>query len=255
MKKRIFAVTTLALALVACGEQVGKPQAASSAEKVASVPAGLETQEKQFSYVMGYELALQAQLSMLKDAGIEIDQKVLLQAMNDQMAGKTSKVTPEQAQAAMEAIGQRLQKHFEQAASAANAKNQQFLDENKTQEGVKTTESGLQYKVNKEGAGNQAKLGDLVMVDYEGRLVDGTVFDSSKNHGDEPAAFPVVEGMAIPGFLEALQLMKEGGEYTVYIPADLAYGAMSPSPKIPANSILIFDIKLHKVVKDGAKGK
>ena len=127
-------------------------------------------------------------------------------------------------------------------------KGDAFLKENASKEGVKTTASGLQYKVKTEGTGASPKATDIVTVEYEGRLTDGTVFDSTKNHNNQPMDAPVVDGAFIQGWVEGLQLMKEGGEYTLYIPAKLAYGERGQGG-IPANSVLVFDIKVNKVQK------
>ena len=122
-----------------------------------------------------------------------------------------------------------------------------FLNQNKNATGVQTTASGLQYKVNKQGKGKSPKATDMVTVEYEGRLVNGAVFDSTAMHGNKPATFPL--NGVIPGWTEGLQLMHEGSNFTFYIPANLAYGDQSPSPLIPAYSTLIFDVKLIKVGK------
>ena len=120
-----------------------------------------------------------------------------------------------------------------------------FLNQNKNAKGVHTTPSGLQYKINHQTKGKSPKATDTVTVEYEGRLIDGTVFDSTAMHGNKPATFPL--NGVISGWTEGLQLMNEGSNFTFYIPADLAYGDQSPSPLIPANSTLIFDVKLIKV--------
>jgi len=113
-----------------------------------------------------------------------------------------------------------------------------FLHGNAKEAGVVTTESGLQYQVIKEGAGASPKSSDVALVSYRGTLVDGTVFDQS-----EQAAMPI-DGI-VPGFAEALQLMKKGGEYKIYLPPYLAYGDKVPEgAPIPPNSVLIFDVKL-----------
>ncbi|WP_100137365.1 FKBP-type peptidyl-prolyl cis-trans isomerase [Snodgrassella alvi] len=136
------------------------------------------------------------------------------------------------------------------AASTSATRNPQvagdeFLAKNKTVSGVKTTASGLQYKINHEGSGKKPKASDMVTVQYEGRLIDGTVFDSTAQRNNKPATFPL--NGVIPGWTEGLQLMSEGSEFTFYIPANLAYGEQSPTSTIPANSVLIFDVKLLKV--------
>ena len=121
-----------------------------------------------------------------------------------------------------------------------------FLAENAKKEGVKTTASGLQYKVIKSGTGESPTLSDTVKVHYHGTLIDGTVFDSSVQRG-EPISFPV--GGVIPGWVEALQLMKVGDKWQLVIPAKLAYGEQSPSPAIPPNSVLIFEVELLGIEK------
>lgn len=119
-----------------------------------------------------------------------------------------------------------------------------FLVKNATREGVKTTKSGLQYEVVKEGTGRSPRILDTVVVNYEGKRVDDVVFDSSYTRG-KPSEFPV-KGV-IRGWREALPKMKEGGVWNIYLPASLAYGATSPNTKIPANSALIFKIELLEV--------
>lgn len=123
----------------------------------------------------------------------------------------------------------------------------EFLTKNKTAPGVTTTASGLQYKVNHEGNGKKPKASDMVTVQYEGRLIDGTVFDSTAQRDNKPVTFPL--NGVIPGWTEGLQLMSEGSDYTFYIPANLAYGEQSPTSAIPPNSVLIFNVKLIKVGK------
>jgi FKBP-type peptidyl-prolyl cis-trans isomerase FklB len=121
-----------------------------------------------------------------------------------------------------------------------------FLAENARKEGVVTTASGLQYKVIKPGTGESPRQTDRVKVHYHGTLIDGTVFDSSVQRG-EPIVFPV--GAVIPGWVEALQLMKVGDKWQLFIPARLAYGDRSPGPSIPPNSPLIFEVELLGIEK------
>jgi len=123
---------------------------------------------------------------------------------------------------------------------------EQFLVENAKKEGVKTTASGLQYKVIKSGTGATPKPTDTVKVHYHGTLTDGTVFDSSVQRG-QSISFPV--NRVIAGWVEALQLMKVGDKWTLFIPARLAYGERSPSSKIPANSPLVFEVELLGIEK------
>lgn len=131
-------------------------------------------------------------------------------------------------------------------AGEMNAKaGKDYLANNAKEEGVKVTESGLQYLVVKEGNGKKPGPNDVVTVHYTGRLIDGTVFDSSVERG-EPATFAV--GQVIPGWVEGLQLMSEGSAYRLFIPSELAYGEHGTGP-IQPNSTLIFDVQLLKVGK------
>lgn len=132
------------------------------------------------------------------------------------------------------------------AVEAARAAGSKFLEENAAKEGVKTTASGLQYVVEKEGEGAMPTAEDEVTVHYTGRLLGGTVFDSSVNRG-EPATFPL--NRVIPGWTEGVQLMKEGSKYVFFIPSDLAYGPQGIPGAIPPHSTLIFEVELIKVVK------
>ena len=136
----------------------------------------------------------------------------------------------------------------EQAAVAAEKKEaeQAYLAENAKKEGVQTTESGLQYKVIEEGSGESPAETDQVQVNYEGKLLDGTVFDSSYER-QKPATFGV--NQVISGWTEGLQLMKEGAKYEFYIPADLAYGQRGSGPKIGPGETLIFTVELLDVIK------
>ena len=132
------------------------------------------------------------------------------------------------------------------AADAATDAGAQFLTTNKAKPGVKTLPDGLQYKVIKEGTGSKPSADDTVTVDYTGTLIDGTVFDSSAKHG-QPMTFPVKD--VIPGWTEALQLMKVGSTWEIYVPASLAYGAAGAPPVIGPNETLIFKITLREVKK------
>ena len=129
-------------------------------------------------------------------------------------------------------------------AKQAQTTSDSFLTENAKKPGVKTTASGLQYKITQEGTGKQPTASSVVTVHYKGQQVDGKVFDSSLERG-EPIEFPL--NQVIPGWTEGLQLMKEGGKATLYIPSNLGYGPQGVPGMIPANSTLIFDVELIKV--------
>ncbi len=153
------------------------------------------------------------------------------------------KMKPDEAQKLINEYLTKLQGKLEAAAREAGEK---FLSENKQKPEVKETASGLQYVVEKEGTGAQPTAADEVTVHYTGKLLDGTVFDSSVNRG-EPATFPL--NRVIPGWTEGVQLMKEGAKYTFFIPSDLAYGAQGVPNAIPPHSTLIFEVELIKVIK------
>ncbi len=143
-----------------------------------------------------------------------------------------------------------LQAELDKQAAEAAAQNKQigeaFLTENAKRDGIKVTASGLQYEVLESGNGDSPEAKDRVEVHYTGKLIDGTVFDSSVERG-VPATFGVTQ--VIPGWVEALQLMHEGDKWRLYIPSDLAYGPQGAGGIIGPNSTLIFDVELLRVIK------
>lgn len=128
---------------------------------------------------------------------------------------------------------------------------EEYLAANAKRSGVMTTASGLQYEVLKEGSGPKPTPADLVLVDYEGKLVSGEIFDASARHGG-PQPLPV-SGM-IPGWTEGLQLMPKGAKYRFWLPPQLAYGERGAGDKIPPNAVTIFDVSLLEVASQGAMG-
>ena len=139
-----------------------------------------------------------------------------------------------------------FQEMVEKEAEENKVKGETFLAENKTKSGVITTESGLQYKVITEGTGEKPSAEDKVTVHYTGKLLDGTVFDSSVER-EEPVTFPL--NNVIRGWVEGLQFMHVGSKYIFWIPSELAYGMQPPSPTIPSNSMLEFEVELLEIVK------
>ena len=210
----------------------------------AEAPLKLETLAQRASYAIGSQIG-----SSMKQQGIEVDLKVVLRGMADALAGKELALSEEELEEAFTEFQKQMQaKQLETAkkAAAENAKvGAAFLATNGKKDGVKTTESGLQYKVLKRGAGATPKASSQVQVHYEGRLISGNIFDSSIKRGT-PAEFPV--NGVIKGWTEALQLMKEGDEWELYIPSTLGYGTRGAGADIGPNATLIFRVNLLKVL-------
>ncbi len=191
------------------------------------------------SYAWG--LAMGQQLKGMGVATLEFDSFV--NGLKSVYGEGKSEMEPEEAH---KLINEYLQSLQEKMAAAVKEEAKKFFDENRGKEGVKETASGLQYIVEKEGTGAQPSATDEVTVHYTGKLLDGTVFDSSVNRG-EPATFPL--NRVIPGWTEGVQLMKEGAKYRFFIPSDLAYGPQGIPNAIPPHATLIFEVELIKVIK------
>ena len=199
----------------------------------------LTTSIQQASYGMGLNMGQ----GLAQDGLTELDIDAMALGLQDGLSGSAARIDEKDIIAAFT----ELQASLEERATEANLVNQQenadYLAENAERDGVVTTESGLQYEILESGdaEGNQPAATDVVSVHYEGKLTDGTVFDSSLSRG-EPIDLPV--GQVIPGWVEALQLMRVGDKWKVTIPSELAYGEASPSPLIPPNSVLVFEMEL-----------
>jgi FKBP-type peptidyl-prolyl cis-trans isomerase FkpA len=232
-------VAASALAIAAVGAQESGAQTPPPAHAHAHASQGAASTSSdtkaQTSYSLG--LLLGAQLPKLGLDDKSVDFQKLAQGMKDVMSGKTH---PSQADQ------QRVQ-DFVQQNNAAAARR--FLAANGKRPGVKTTQSGLQYKVLSEGSGASPQPTDKVTVNYRGSLLDGTVFDSSYEKG-KPFTFPLSQRM-IPGWSEAISMMKPGAKWEIYIPPDLAYGPNSPPP-IPPNSLLKFEVEMLQVAPASA---
>lgn len=188
------------------------------------------------SYALGYEVAHQTPP--------ELDINSFVTGVREGHARTAPAYTEEELQAAYEQFQKEMQQKQVDNVKQAQASSDTFLTENAKKAGVKTTASGLQYLVTKEGTGKQPAATSIVKVHYTGKLVDGTVFDSSVERG-EPIEFPL--NQVIPGWTEGLQLMKEGGKATLYIPSKLGYGEQGVPGTIPPHSTLIFDVELIEV--------
>ncbi|QDT30749.1 Peptidyl-prolyl cis-trans isomerase Mip precursor [Gimesia panareensis] len=203
----------------------------------------LKDQKQKVSYGIGFNLGQ----NLMRD-NLDLDPQILAKGIIDAMTKQKPQMTEDEIRATLLAFQEQLRKDaqtkMEKAAQANVAKGKKFLADNAKKEGVKTTKSGLQYKVIKSGKGKTPKLTDEVTTHYRGTLIDGTEFDSSYKR-KQPATFPV--NRVIGGWTEALQLMKEGDKWQLFIPSDLAYGERGSGPDIGPNEVLIFDIELLKV--------
>lgn len=196
------------------------------------------------SYALGLSMG-----NNFRSSGIEkIDVKDFADGVAAVFSGETPKMTYDEAKAEIQKFFTEMEQRQREQAAEQGKINQQageaFLKENGVREGVHTTASGLQYEVIEEGTGASPKPTDDVTVHYTGKLIDGTVFDSSVERG-APATFGVTQ--VIPGWVEALQLMKEGAKWRLFIPSQLAYGPNGAGGVIGPNSTLIFDVELIKV--------
>jgi len=202
-----------------------------------------KSQLKDLKDKVSYSIGLNVGANFKKQ-GQELNPDALLAGVKDALSGKTPALNENELKETMEAWSKQMEDKQKVVGEKNAADATKFLAENKKKDGVKTTASGLQYKVMKEGAGAQPKETDTVTVNYRGTLINGTEFDSSYKRG-QPATFPV--NGVIKGWTEALQLMKTGSKYQLFIPADLAYGARAVGPDITPNSALIFEVELIEV--------
>ena len=193
---------------------------------------------EKISYALGLGIGQQ-----LKSMNIEnFDIKEFSRSIEDVMAGRDTDMTAREAQVM---LSEYFQKKEKEQAEENIAKGKAYLEENGKREGVITTKSGLQYEVLTEGTGKSPKATDKVCCHYEGRLTDGSVFDSSYQRG-EPADFGL--NQVIAGWTEGVQLMKEGAKYRFHIPYLLGYGERGAGASIPPYATLVFDVELIKVL-------
>lgn len=243
MSKKLLLCAAVAAAIVGCNQKTADKPDAKAGPK-------LETEEQKVSYGIG---VLEGK-RFKQDFNLDID--AFTAGLRASVNGETPAMTEEEIKTSIQAFGQKLmaKKQAEQTALAEKNKadGAAFLEANKKKDGVKTTESGLQYRVITEGKGAKPKADDKVEVNYRGTLTNGTEFDSSYKRG-APAPFTV--NQVIPGFAEGLQLMPVGSKYEFVIPADLAYGPSGTGPDgpIPPNSTLVFEVELLSIDKDKAK--
>ena len=239
MSKKLLLCAALAAAVVGCNQhKADKPDAKAGPK--------LETEEQKVSYGIGF---LEGK-HFKQDFNLDID--AFTAGLRTSTSGEKALLTDDEIKSTIQAFGQKLmaKKKAEQDAVAEKNKTESaaFMEANGKKEGVKTTASGLQYKVITEGKGAKPKADDKVEVNYRGTLINGTEFDSSYKRG---AAAPFTVNQVIPGFSEGLQLMAIGSKYELYIPSELAYGpgGTGPDGPIPPNSALIFEVELVKIGK------
>jgi FKBP-type peptidyl-prolyl cis-trans isomerase FklB len=227
MKRLIICLTAVCITSIGLAED--KPQ--------------LKDQKDKASYSIGYDIG-----ETFKKQKIELNVDALVAGLKEAVAGQDAAMPKEEREKTLQAFQKEMMEKQMAASKEAAAKNtaegEKFLAENKKKEGVKTTASGLQYKVLKEGSGTPPKETDTVVTNYKGTLIDGTEFDSSYKR-NEPATFPV--NRVIKGWTEALQLMKPGAKYQLFIPASLAYGERGAGQLIGPNATLIFEVELLSI--------
>ncbi len=204
----------------------------------------LKDQKDKVSYCIGINIG-----SSFKQQGIDVNLDVLMAGFKDALSGSKTILTQEEIQQTLMTFQRELMTKQAEHAKELTEKNKKegeaFLVENKKKEGVKTTASGLQYKIITEGKGKRPTADDTVRVHYKGTLLDGSEFDSSYKLG-EPAEFSV--SGVIPGWTEAVQLMPVGSKWQLFIPSKLAYGEQGQGPVIGPNATLIFEVELLAVV-------
>lgn len=234
---------TVATATAAPADKAASAETTAKAEVSPSEAAGadpLKAPGADISYCVGLDIG-----GSLKDIPATLDLDLVIRGIRDQLEGRPHLLDEGQVMSIKREFSAKIQqeraKKMETAAADNKAIGAKFLEGNKARKGVVTTASGLQYEVVKEGAGAAPKATDTVKVHYRGTLIDGKEFDSSHSRG-EPATFPV--NRVIPGWTEALQLMKVGGVSKLFIPSELAYGERGAGQDIGPNSTLIFEVEL-----------
>ena len=207
----------------------------------AEKPALKDTKDTE-SYSLGYQFG-----QSMKAQGLDLDMEVYMSGIQDALTGADPRLSQDEMRATVVDLQKRLaavrQKELKEVADKNLAEGKTFLEENKKKDGVITLPSGLQYKILAEGSGKTPKATDSVTVNYRGNLINGTEFDNSYKRG-QPTTFQV--GNVIRGWTEALQVMKEGSKWQIFIPPQLAYGDRSAGP-VPPNSTLIFEVELISV--------
>ena len=223
-------LAALALSFSGCGKQPAKTQTAPDSA------AGIQSVDQKVSYGIGYNMGR----NLGREKNLQVDKAALLAGIEDGLAGAKTRLPESELQAAFTAVQQKAAAAMTAEGEKQLAAGNVYLATNKARPGVKTTASGLQYEVLKNGVGAKPKATDKVKVHYHGTLTDGTVFDSSVQRG-QPIEF-AVNGV-IPGWAEALQLMPVGSKWKLFIPPALGYGPRGREG-IPPNAVLVFEVEL-----------
>ena len=216
----------------------------------AATKTELKDLKDRVSYSIGMNIGRDFKMQKL-----DINPDLVAQGIKDEMSGKKLLMSQEDVKKTLAEFQTQMKaKHearMKELATRNKAEGEAFLAKNKKEKGVVTLPDGLQYKILKKGTGPSPTKDDTVTVNYRGTLVNGTEFDSSYKRG-QPATFPVAG--VIPGWTEALPLMKEGAKWRLFIPASLAYGERGAGNVIGPNAVLVFDVELLKVHKKGENG-
>lgn len=241
----ILCLATAGLFVAACDSDKAEDtpteaqQSAAPAESKPAAASDLQSDQERYSYTIGYQIG-----SSLRQRLEDIDADKLAQGVREALTGAEPKLQPEEMQSALQGYQEMQTKKVQDRMQAAAAEGTAFLEANRAKEGVKETDSGLQYEVLQAGTGPQPGPNDTVEVNYRGTLLDGTEFDSSYARG-ESATLPV--SGVIPGWQEALQMMKVGGKWKIYVPPQLAYGEQGAGDVIGPNQTLVFEIELLSI--------
>jgi FKBP-type peptidyl-prolyl cis-trans isomerase FklB len=232
---------------VLCRWAAAQPAAETIAAPRAAAAGSLETPAGAMGYAMGFRIGEQI-LAEQKEMGAPIDQAALAQGLSDAVLAAKPRLDEEAFKRALEGLEAAMQKKQQefvermQAAAKTNlAKGAAYLEANKAKQGVTTLPSGLQYEVLKEGAGPKPAADHVVVAHYRGTHIDGKEFDGTDPKGD-PASFPL-RGV-VPGWQEALPMMKAGSKWRIHLPPALAYGEQGSPPAIGPNEVLVFEIEL-----------
>lgn len=233
MKRQTIALFCIAALSFSCADKDGKKNDSKY------------TDEQKASYYIGLSIA-----QSMKQDGFKVDADLLAQAIKEEMDGKEKLFPAEEMNTFMQNFMQKQSEKKHSAAGQESNENKKkgtdFLAKNKSNHKVKTTASGLQYEVLQEGDGKtKPKASDVVQVKYSGKLLDGTVFDSTDKNGGTPMDINL--GQVIKGWTEGIQLMSKGSKYRFYIPSDLAYGDQGAGGAIPGGSTIIFDVELVNI--------